>query len=96
MRIICKIFAAPFVVILTIFVAVMQFLFLISGWVFVIAGIFLGIGGVVMLIAGNTYNGTALLIMGFLVSPYGIPKLAVYFTAGMQKINYRLRDFITS
>jgi len=36
MRIIFKILAAPFVVILTIFVAVMQFVFHLSGWVFVL------------------------------------------------------------
>lgn len=96
MRIIGKILAAPFVVVLTIFVAFMQFSFHISGWVFAIASTLLGIGGIVTIVSGNTFNGVALLIMGFLVSPYGIPMLAVHFTAGMQKINYKLRDFITS
>ena len=96
MRIIGKIFAAPLVVLFTIFVAVMQFMFHISGWVFSLASFLLGVGGIAVIISGNTFNGVALLIMGFLVSPYGLPMLAVHFTAGMQKANYKLRDFIAS
>ena len=96
MRIIFKIIAAPFVVILTIFVAVMRFLFRISGWVFTLASFLLAAGGVVTLISGGTSNGLVLLIAGFLASPYGVPMLAVHLSAGMQKMNYALRDFITS
>jgi len=94
MKIIFKILAAPFVVILTLVVAFMQFLFHISGWVFGLVSGLLGIIGVITLFTGTVFNGVALLVIAFLVSPYGIPMLAVHLTVGLQSINYALRDFI--
>jgi len=94
MKIIFKILSAPFVVILTLVVAFMQFLFHISGWVFGLVSGLLGIIGVVTLFTGTIFNGVALLVIAFLVSPYGIPMLAVHLTVGLQSINYALRDFI--
>ena len=96
MRIIFKILAAPFVVLLTVFVAVMKFLFHISGWVFGLVSFLLGICGIVFIISGNTTNGIIALVIAFLVSPYGLPMLAVHFTVGAQGLNYKLRDFIMS
>ena len=96
MRIIFKILAAPFVVILSIFVAVMGFVFQLSGWVFAFASSILGLGGVITLFTGKTFNGVMLLIMAFLISPYGLPMLAVHIVGGIQRINYTLQDFITS
>jgi len=72
----------------------MQFLFHISGWVFGLVSGLLGIIGVVTLFTGTIFNGVALLVIAFLVSPYGIPMLAVHLTVGLQSINYALRDFI--
>lgn len=94
MRIIFKIIAATFVLILTLIVAFMQFLFHLSGWVFGLASGILGIIGVVTLFTGTVFNGVALLVIAFLVSPYGLPMLAVHLTAGLQRLNYALRDFI--
>jgi len=96
MKIIFKIIAAPFVVILTLVVAFMQFLFHISGWVFGLVSGLLGMIGVITLFTGPVFNGVALLVIAFLVSPYGIPMLAVHLVVGLQGINYALRDFITS
>jgi len=96
MRIIFKILAAPFVVLLTIFVAVMSFIINLSGWVFGLVSGLLGLGGIITLFTGPTFNGIMLLVLAFLVSPYGLPMLVVYFVGGMQSLNYTLRDFITS
>ena len=96
MRIIFKVLAAPFVVLLTVFVAVMSFIINLSGWVFGIASSLLGLGGIVVLFTGPTFNGVMLLVLAFLISPYGLPMLVVHFVGGMESINYRLRDFITS
>jgi len=96
MRIIFNILTAPFVAILTISVLAIQFFFQLSGWVFVLASSILVIGGVAMLFTGMTYNGIGCLILGFLVSPYGLPMLAVRLTAGMHRVNLKLRNFIAS
>jgi len=96
MRIIFKILAAPFVVILTIFVAVMGFVFQLSEWVFTIASTILGLGGIITLFTGPIFNGVMLLVMAFLISPYGLPMLAVHIVGGLESLNYTLRDFITS
>ena len=96
MRIIFKILAAPFVVILSIFVAVMGFVFQLSGWVFALASSLLGLIGAVTLFTGPIHNGVIILVLAFLISPYGLPMLAVHIVGGIQRINYTLQDFITS
>jgi len=96
MRIFLKILAIPFMLLLTIFVAFMKFLAFISGWVFVIMSFICGIGALIALFSGNTIGGIGGLVIAFLISPYGLPMLAVHLTAGAQGLNHRLRDFIRS
>ena len=57
MRIILKILAMPFVVILTIFGAVFTFVHFLSAWVFYVAAFVLGALSLVMLFSGDTYFG---------------------------------------
>lgn len=95
MRIILKIIAVPFVVVLTILVAVMLFFFQLSGWIFLLASSILGFGGAALLFTGDTISGIAVLVMAFLVSPYGLPAIAAWLTGLLDSLNYSLKSFIT-
>jgi len=96
MRIILKIIAAPFVVILTITGACLAFLF---GFASVVLNIVSGIGallGFVTLITGQTTNGIIILVLAFLLSPVGLPAVAEWLIGKLYDLNYSLRNFITS
>ena len=94
MRLILKILVAPAIVVLTVFVWICSALLYCSAWVFGLAGTVLGIFGVLALITHQVTNGIILLVMAFLVSPYGIPMAAAWLLGKLQDTNYALRDFI--
>jgi len=96
MRIILKIIAAPFVVILTIVWAFLSFLF---GFATVALDIVSGIGGllgIVTLVTGNTTNGIIILVLAFLLSPVGLPVVIGWLLDKLDDLNYSLKNFITS
>ncbi|TQI67314.1 CD1845 family protein [Clostridium sp. KNHs216] len=95
MRLILKILVAPVIVVLTVFVWICSALLYCSAWVFGLAGTVLGIFGVLALITHQVTNGIMLLVMAFLVSPFGIPMAAAWLIGLLQSVNYVLRDFIT-
>ena len=47
-----------------------------------------------MLVTYSVQNGIILLVIAFLVSPFGLPMLAVRLLGFLQNANYTLRDFI--
>lgn len=95
MRIILKIIAAPFMVVLTVFVAVITFLFCVAGAVCGVASIGITLLAIVSFIAGQTSGGIACLLIAFLVSPFGIPAIANWLIEKLHNLNFALRDFIT-
>jgi len=93
-KLVFKIIAIPFVVALTIITAFMKFTLFLSGWILCILSIITGLGGVITLINGNTYAGVGLLVMAFLVSPFGLPAVAEWFVGLLDDMNYSLKGFI--
>jgi len=96
LKIIFKIIAIPFVIVLTILGAVMMFFFQLSGWIFVLVSSILGLGGAALLFTGDTYGGIGVLVIAFLVSPYGLPAIAEWIADLLDSLNYSLKCFITS
>lgn len=96
MRLILKILVAPVIVVLTVFVWICSALLYCSAWVFGLAGTVLGIFGVLALITHQITNGIILLVMTFLVSPFGIPMAAAWLIGKIQEVNYILQNFISS
>ena len=86
MRLILKLIAAPFIVLLTVLVAVLLFLFSVSSFLLTAASFFISypVGGVV-------YLGIA-----FLLSPFGLQAVAGAVITGLNSLNLSLRQFITS
>lgn len=92
MRLILKILVAPLIVVLTVFVWICSGLLYCSAWVFGLAGTVLGIFGVLALITHQVTNGIILLVMAFLVSPFGIPMAAAWLIGKFQDLRYAIQD----
>ena len=61
----------------------------------ILSGIAL-VAAVVLFFKAGVIPGVALLMVAFLISPYGIPKLAAWLTGKLGGLSYALRDFVTS
>lgn len=94
MKLIFKILAAPVVVVLTVFVWLIALMLHISAFIFGLAGTVVGLLGLAVLVTYSVKNGIILLVIAFLVSPLGLPMLAVRILGLLQDANYALRDFI--
>ena len=94
MRLLLKVLAAPIVVLLTVFVWLCALLINLSAFVFGLAGMVVGFLGLAVLVTYSVQNGIILLVIAFLVSPFGLPMLAVRLLGFLQNANYTLRDFI--
>lgn len=93
-KLLLKIIAIPIVVILTILGAVMKFFNWLSGGILAVVSSILGIGGAILLFKGDTYAGIGILVMAFLVSPFGIPAASEWFSDLLDGMNSSLKHFI--
>ena len=94
MKLLLKILAAPVIVVLTVFVWVCVLILHISALILVLAGTVVALLGLAVLITYSVKNGIILLVIAFLLSPFGLPMLAVRVLGLLQDVNYALRDFI--
>ncbi|MGM9606329.1 MAG: CD1845 family protein [Oscillospiraceae bacterium] len=96
MRIILKILATPFMLVLTLTVAVLSFLHSLAAWALGILALIFAVCGVfACTIGGDPAAGIQMLIIAFLVSPFGLPVLAEWLISKLDDLNYSLRCFIT-
>lgn len=94
MRLFLKILVMPIVALITIFVWICAFLLNTSTFVFSIAGTLVGIMGLVAVITSTPQNAIILLLIACLISPMGLPMMAVWMLGKLQNVNYALRGFI--
>jgi len=96
MRLLLKFISLPFILITWVLYGVCRLLVLVSG---VILGILSGItlvAAAVLFFKAGVLPGVAFLAITFLISPYGLPRLAAWLTGKIGGINYALRDFLAS
>ena len=97
MRLIFKIFALPFLLVLSLLAAVLMFLFNVAGWFLSLAsGILAVIAVGLFVLQHQSVGGVAFLVLAFLLSPYGLPAIAEFLIGLLDELNYSLRRFITS
>ena len=96
MRIILKILAAPFVVLLTISWAVLVFIFCWAETILEIASGISGLLALVLFITGQTTGGIVFGVIAFLICPLGIPAIAKWLIDKLDDMNDALKDFITT
>ena len=92
MRLIFKIIALPFLLVLSLLVAVLMFLFDVTGGFFSAEPIAVGL----FVLQHHPVGGVAFLVLAFLLSPYGLPAIAECIISALDGLNYSLRRFITS
>lgn len=92
MRILLKILFAPLIVVLTLFVWICSGLLYCSAWIFGLAGTLLGVLAIAVLITTSVQNGIILLIMALIVSPFGLPMVAVGLLSLVQRFRFAIQD----
>ncbi len=95
MRLIFKIFALPFLLVLSLLAAVLMFLFDVAGWFLSLAsGILAVIAVGLFVLQHQPVGGVAFLVLAFLLSPYELPAIAEFLIGLLDELNYSLRRFI--
>ena len=87
MKAILKVLTFPIVLILDLFTWFCVGLISCSAILFKLASAILAILAVAVLITYSVQNGLILLTLAFLVSPLGLPMIAVWLLGGLQKIS---------
>lgn len=96
MKLIGKIFALPFILVLTLLVAVLGFLLALSGVLLSAASFILGILGVLAFVMDYGAGvGIPALVFSFLLSPFGLPAVAEWIVDKLDDLNYSLKCFVT-
>lgn len=96
MRTILKIIAAPFVLALMLIVAVLSFLSCIAGAVCWLACTVFVLLAACAFFAGLHTGCIAMLVLAFLVSPFGLPAIGEWLLDRLYGVKYALQDFMTS
>ena len=94
LKLLLKIVAAPVILVLTLFVWFCAGLVYISGLVRGLVSMVLGLLGVAVLITYSPQNGLILLVLAFLVSPYGLPLAAIWLLGKVQGLEFVIPDLI--
>lgn len=91
MKAILKVLTFPIVLILDLFTWICVGLISCSAILFKLASAILAILAVAVLITYSVQNGLILLTLAFLVSPLGLPMIAVWLLGGLQKISSAIK-----
>jgi hypothetical protein len=96
MRLILKLIAAPFALILTILSALFSFVLSVSEGILGVVSGLVFIAALALFVTGRTPGGIAFLVISLLVSPVGLPALAGALVRGLGSAGCALRSFIFS
>ena len=91
MKAILKVLTFPIVLILDLFTWICVGLISCSAILFKLASAILAILAMAVLITYSVQNGLILLTLAFLVSPQGLPMIAVWLLGGLQKISSSIK-----
>jgi len=96
-RFFLKIISLPFILALSILNPFLTFLLCFSSAISTIASTLLGGMGILMWITGSSfYHSMAIVIMGFLISPFGIQGIMEWMLKRLYDLNDSLKGFVTS
>ena len=84
MKLLLKIAVAPVVLLLTLAIWICVSLVYVSGLVLGLLSTVIALLGVAVLMTYSPQNGLILLVIAFLLSPFGLPKLAFWFLGKVQ------------
>lgn len=87
MKLIFKILTAPVTLAIDLFTLICMGIISCSAMLLRLVSGIIGTLGAAVLVTYSPKNGLILLTMAFLISPMGLPMLAVYLLTGLQKIS---------
>lgn len=95
MRLILRILAAPVAGVLSLAVAFCTFVLAISGAILGVVSVIVFILSIIMMtVPHSIWGGVAWMVIAFLISPLGLPKLAEWLLEKLDGVNCALKDFI--
>jgi len=95
MKIIALPIAIPLIVTLTLVHALIGFVLFLSGKILAILSFIFGVGGLlVIFVSGNTFSGVVLLVMAFLISPFGLPAIVAGLAGLLDGLNDCIKGII--
>lgn len=94
LKLILKIVTAPVVLLLTLAIWICVGLVYVSGLVLGLLSTVIALLGVAVLITYSPQNGLILLVIAFLISPFGLPKLAFWLLSKVQDLKYAIQDLV--
>ena len=94
LKLLLKIVAAPVVLLLTVAIWTCVGLVYVSGLVLGLLSTVIALLGVAVLVTYSPQNGLILLVIAFLIGPFGLPKLAFWLLDQVQGLKYAIQDLI--
>ena len=94
LKLILKIVTAPVVLLLTLAIWICVGLVYVSGLVLGLHSTVIALLGVAVLVTYSPQNGLILLVIAFLISPFGLPKLAFWLLGQVQDLKYAIQDLV--
>ena len=92
LKLLLKIAVAPVILVLTVFIWLCVGLVYVSGLVLGLISMVFALLGVAVLITYSPQNGIILMILAFLISPFGLPKAAIWLLGKVQDLKYSIQD----
>ena len=92
LKLLLKIAVAPVILMLTVFIWLCVGLVYISGLVLGFISMVFALLGVAVLITYSPQNGIILMILAFLISPFGLPNEAIWMLGKVQDLKYAIQD----
>ena len=89
-----KILMAPVIQSLTLFVWICVGIVYVSGLVLGLISMVVALLGVAVLITYSLQNGIILLVIAFLISPYGLPMAAIWLLGKVQDLKFIIQDLV--
>ena len=92
LKLLLKIAVAPVILVLTVFIWLCVGLVYVSGLVLGLISMVFALLWAAMLITYSLQNGISLMILAFLISPFGLPKAAIWLLGKVQDLKYSIQD----
>mgnify|MGYP000545824101 FL=1 len=94
LKLLLKIVVAPVILVLTLFVWICVGIVYVSGLVLGLISMMVALLGVAVLLICSLQNGIILLVMAFLISPFGLPLAAIWLLGKVQDLKFLIQDLV--
>lgn len=94
LKLLLKIVIAPVILLLTLAIWICVGIVYVSGMVLSLVSMVFVLLGVAVLVTYSPQNGLILLVIAYLLSPFGLPKLAFWMLGKVQDLKFVIQDLV--